>query len=252
MRFWEIITEVEKKTKTKTKTTPFDFEDPTSKGELSTSRPKADVSTEIPGKTSSRQQSQNIGAELPQGAGDVMGQFMQNVGDVTDEIPNDEVGMPEPEEPVEPTTLPATISKALSADKTIDVNWHELRNLPGYAIEQIRGAFRPLFRSIIDAELEDIQVSTTLDPSMSKDQMKALIGHISNFGTKLDTFNLEAFGIDPEIYNVEKAYVYYLNGYNFLMMQENMMGQKNWYVYSGPAKSSPYVDNSNKKPPVLK
>ncbi len=251
MRFWEIITEAKKKTKTKTKTTPFDFEDPTSKGELSTSKKQADVPTDIPGTTQTQQQSQNIGAELPQGAGDVMGQFAQNVGDVTDEIPNDEIGMPEPE-PVEPTTLPATVSKAVSADGTIDVNWHELRNLPGYAIKQIRGAFRPLFQSIIDAELEDIQVSTTLDPSMSKAQIKALVGHIAKFGTKRDTFNLEAFDIDPEIYNVEKAYVYYLNGYNFLIMQENMMGKKNWYVYSGPAKSSPYVDNQDKETPSLK
>ena len=47
------------------------------------------------------------------------------------------------------------------------------------------------------------------------------------------------------LYNVEKAYVYHLNGYNFLLMQESMMGQQNWYVYSGPAKSSPYIDQQD-------
>ncbi len=229
--------------------TDIKFADPMSKGELSTGAQTGTsaATAELPGQTKTRQQSQTVGADMPQGSADVMRQFMQQVGDVTDPVdvpahdtPTDTpIGAPDPQEP---TTLPATVSKALSMDgPTIDISWHELRNLPGYAIEKIRGAFRPLFQSIMDAELEDIKVSTTLDPSMGRDEMKELIGHLAHHGTKLDDFDLEAFGIDPEQYKVEKAYVYYLNGYNFLMIQEKLMGDRNWYVYSAPAKSSPYI-----------
>ena len=217
--------------------TDVKFSDPTSKGEVSSSRKSSDVG-ELPGKTRSAQNSraQASQADLPRGAGGVMRDFMNRTTNITDPVHVDEpvdydIGVPEPRPPGQEVT---TIGTALADLEDVEINWHELRHLPGYAIQQIRGAFRPLFNEFFNAELEDIKVVTTLDGSIDKQDLRAFMGFLSARGEKYDDFDLEAFGIDRNTYHVEKAYLYHFSGYNFLLMQENLMGQRNWYIYTAP------------------
>lgn len=242
-----------------TSDTKINFDNPTSKGSLSTNNPEK----KLPGKVKSKRQSRAsmTDVNLPRGSGNVMRDFMNQTADITDpvDVPNPEdhdvdyvdVGRPEPKTP---GTDVATISKALAnIEDDVELNWHELRNLPGYAIEQIRGAFRPLFNEFMDAQLEDIKVVTTLDGSIDKDDLRSFMGYLSIHGTKYDDFDLEAFGIDPRMYHVEKAYLYYLNGFNFLLMQEKLMGMRNWYIYTAPAKHGrgSEIENDGDKPKQL-
>lgn len=233
----------------------------TSKGEV---EPHVEPEKELPGRTRSRAQSRITAVELPHGSADVMRDFMARTADVTDpvDVPDyhDDVAgaVPDPEpktpgkEVYKPGTTVANLNTALvDIANDIDLNWHEIKNLPGYAIEQIRGAFRPLFNEFMDAELENIKVVTTLDGSIDKDDLRSFMGYLGTHGTKYDDFDLEAFGIDPEMYKVEKAYLYYLNGFNFLLMQEKLMGMRNWYIYAGPAKYKPELEGDGDKPKQL-
>ncbi len=254
MRAYELFENDKTKTKTKDKTdTSIELGDPTSKGELIT--PSGDDSTptsanKLPGKKRTKAQTAaDISQiDMPQGAGDVMSDFMSRHADVTDTIPDDDIvahsafdtdddiGVPEP---TEPTTLPVTISQELSSEGfQPDINWHEVRNLPGYALQQIRGAFRPLFNQMMNAELEDVSVATTLDPQTSMDDMKSLIGFIGQHGIKEDNFSLEAFDIDPTQYNIKNAYIYDFDNFRFLLLEEELNGQINYYVYSAAGRGT--------------
>ena len=259
MRAYELFELVKTKTKTKVKTSiDIKLDDPTSKGELTT--PSSDVkspsiSKKLPGKKRTKAQtvSDVSQMDMPQGAGEVMSDFLSKTADITDEIPDDDIVAysafdNDPElgqsTPVEPTTLPATVSKELSAEGfQLDISWHEIRNLPGYALQQIRGAFRPLFRDMMNAELEDVSVSTTLDPQTSMDDIKSLIGFIGRHGIKEDNFQLEAFDIDPKQYNIKNAYIYDLNNFRFLLLEEELDGQINYYVYSSAGRGTSLGSN---------
>ena len=236
--------------------TDIHFDEPSSKGEVGAynepEKEKRSTKKDLPGKKRSKADSrrQASQADLPQGAGDVMRDFMNRTQGVTDtvavpadydDLDNWDVDVPvEPKPPgQEVATIGqevATISTALAnIDDDIELNWHQLKHLPGYALEQIRGAFRPLFREFMNVELEDVTVVTTLDGSIEKDDLRSFMGFLSANGEKFDEFDLEAFGIDRDTYHVEKAYMYHYNGFNFLLMQEKLQNMRNWYIYAGPA-----------------
>lgn len=226
------------KTKTKTKTKPtldFDLQYPTSQGDLTKYEPKTkNVSkAKVDTTTVSKDKTVSMQPQLdPTASTDIMRSFMNKTADVTDPVDVDSTFQPEP---TEPTTMPALISREVALDQ-YNINWHDVKNLPGYAVQQIRGAFRPLFKNILGAELEEVTVATTIDPENSKKNMKRLIGYIGKHGKKLDDFNLEAFDIDPEKYKITKALVYTLGNTTFFVIEERMMGEKNYYIYAGPEK----------------
>lgn len=267
MRFKQLLTEDElqrekEKTKKHAKAHYADptqgpsidgFGDPTSKGSVAaaskekTRTPSDAQFDELPGNTKTADQTRATSFGMPQGAGDVMGKFMSNAADVTDTVDVDAPAyddvIPEPKPPGQDV---ATVGQALSMEGAdVNLNWHDVSALPGYAVEQIRGAFRPLFDSIISNQLEDIQVATTLGGDSSEDDFRNFIGFIGHHGQKRDDFSLEAFGLDPQEYHVSKAQIFYLNGFNFFIMKEKMMGQSNWYVYSGHAKDSPQLKSDD-------
>ncbi len=234
------IKEAGPKTKIKTKTKPtldFNLQSPTSQGELTKHEPKAKsaAKAKVDTKAVSKAKTATMQPQLePTASTDIMRSFMNKVADVTDPVDVDQTyGYDEPEP--ETTTLPAVISRDVALDQ-YNISWHEVRNLPGYAVEQIRGAFRPLFKNILGADLEEVTVATSIDPENSKKNMKRLIGYIGQHGKKLDDFNLEAFDIDPEQYKITKAFVYNMDNAAFFVIEERMMGEKNYYVYAGPEK----------------
>ena len=117
----------------------------------------------------------------------------------------------------------------------LDIKWHQVRHLPGYAIKQIRGAFRPLFQNYMDNQLEEIEVATTL--TSSPGDMQKLVQHIIENGKQFKDFSLEAFGIDPEVYHVEKAHMYKVNdGTTCMVIRERLGPMTNFYVYKGKTK----------------
>lgn len=190
-------------------------------------------------------------AQLPQGASDVMRQFIDAVG----EVPEDDVDIadltdvenplvtPIEPEPTEPQTLPDIIRKAVwdphgNVDIEIEIrlDWMQVTDLPGYQIAQIRHAFGQFFNNLmgIPRSLAGLKVATTLTGTRLS-QIQQFIGYLGRHGVKDDDFSLEAFGIDPEMYQVTQSYVYYLDGKVYYIMAENLMGTENYYVYSGVA-----------------
>lgn len=256
MRISDIIKEAPKRQKPKSKARPVDyaepdstkvhFDKPTSKGELTraTVKPKTSTLSKLPGTKSKG--APHIAA--PAGSAEAMRQFMNQTRDVTDEIPDTDLNMAYDDEvavdteigidPKDPETLPAVISTDLDtiggevALKDINLNWIEVRTLPGYAIQQIRGAFRPLFQHLTNAALEDISVAASFDPKTSLTDMKLFISWLDENGIKEDNFSLEAFNINPEEYHITQAYVYTVGDDRFLVLQESMGGMDNMYIYT--------------------
>lgn len=242
------------KTDVKDKTKPLDMEMPTNKGSLSTSNKKSSADLTKPtelGKTLSKDEVKKKLSNMrnPEGSAEAMRHAMDKIKDVTDTVPHDNddvdttVGVPEPKV-VTPETLPAIISKGLTAKgdkevkRKVDVNWMQLKQLPGYAIQQIRGAFRPLFDNIMNCNLEDINVVTNIGGLSSTGDIKQLAGYIAKYGIKDDSFSLEAFDIDPEIYHIEKAFVYNWEGVAYLLIEEHRGSAISWYVYAGPGRNT--------------
>ena len=121
-------------------------------------------------------------------------------------------------------------------EEGINVKWHEIRHLPGYAIQQLRAAFRPLFQMYIDNELEDIEVATTLTSPLH--EIQKLVRHASLGGKKVENFSLEAFGIDPELFYIETAHIVRGNdGMTYFIMREKLGDKHNFYVYRGKTKT---------------
>lgn len=247
-------------TQTKTKN-DFDisFEDPTSKGDLSTiGKSKSDkLSDPINlGTKLSPEQSRKtpLRVDLSKGS-DVFNKFMDQTKNITDIMPDPEhkdtnIGF-EPSKPVirNPDNLPAVINQdlidlnATANDPAMNIKWEQVKDLPGYAIQQIRGAFRPLFRGLFNTELEKIWVATTLK---SDDLgIKNMIGYIGKHGIKDDSFSLEAFNIDPKMYLVEQAHLYSWNGVSYLIIKENLMGMTNYYIYAGPGRGTSLSGSSS-------
>lgn len=243
----DILEAVPTKEKERVKT-KLNIGNATSKGQVTTAN-RAQTPTDIPIQNQTRAQTRQAQMNVPGGAAQAMSDFMNRTADVTDEIPGDaptpdvEFGLAEPEPP-EPTTLPVVQSQAVTSTefknqlKKLRIKWHKINNLPGYAIEQIRGAFRPLFNSVLGAELENISVTTTLDRQTSDSDLKSLIGWLGKYAIKDDNFNLEAFDIHPDVYNISNAYVYSLRDASFLILEEQLMGNTNYYIYTAKGRGT--------------
>lgn len=101
-----------------------------------------------------------------------------------DEIPDDELnpnpehgGEPdltpgEPEVPVEPNTLPDLLHREVTVPGH-EIEWHQVRNLPGYMKNAIRVIGRQQFRQLTRTPLEDITVIAHLN----QPGMQQMIGH---------------------------------------------------------------------------
>jgi hypothetical protein len=145
-----------------------------------------------------------------------------------------------PDEP-EHTTLPATIN-TMPATMDADITWHKLTDLPNY--RAVIGAFRPLFMNVLGMNPEQIKVATTLSTGIA--DMQKLIAYIGQNGQKDDNFSLEAFNIDPQLYHIENAYVYYMGNEVYLLLKEHLGSMTNYYVYSAPKMR----DRAEKLPPM--
>jgi hypothetical protein len=228
----------------------FDVEDPTSKGDVAVS-PEKTKREPVQIKAKSRNQARTAAsaARIDPSAAETFRDFMRNAPMDDREIDFDfEDGMPDaPPEPqnlpavVPLYDLPARIDDDVDVGFTPNISWYELRHLPGYFLSQIRGAFRPLFRDMLGADLEEIKVATNLIPQQSGGtgirSLRALIGYLGRHGVNDGDIALEAFGIDPEMYHVDRAYVIDCDGHKFLVMRERRGGiEESYYVYVAEGK----------------
>lgn len=222
--------------------TDFEFADPTSKGELTAPKPKTDGALAKP-KVASRRATQTtrLADNLPD-TSDAVRSFIDAARDLADPEEADVVdGVPEPVPPnnlpaviVPPEELPAKIESETGEE--VNIVWHKVSNLPHFNMPQIRRAFTPLFRDLLDIELGKVLVATDL-AGTSHIAMRALIGYLGRNGQRDDDFNLNAFGIDPRIYNVDQAYVISCDGHRFLVMRERHSGAQDFfYVYMAEGK----------------
>jgi hypothetical protein len=238
------------KTKLKDKVaTDLKFDDPPSKGELAKpteAKPKTSVDLRSQNRAQTRRAATT--ARVTGAMPELMNRVMDM--DLTDDVPgvDQTFGFDEPTPPT-PENLPATIPlhdlpMVMGEDPEVGfepkITWHELRNLPGYMLQQIRGAFRPLFRDLLGAELEELKVSTNIMPpgqgGTGMRSMRAMIGYLGRMG-QTENIDLEHFDIDPEVYHVGRAYVIDCEGNKFLVMRETHMGQDEiYYVYAAEGK----------------
>jgi hypothetical protein len=240
-----------KKTKVKDPEIAFDepksgvkFDDPTSKGQVATKGKRTPGAlSKIDAKSADRTRRAAASVDLPDTAFTAYSEFMDRMGDMpaADQGHDDAYVYPDPEPVVRNALvplnqMPARIVDADDPGFTPNIEWHEVRNTPGFRVPQVRAAFEPLFREMLGAPLSQIKVATDLmDQRMGGTghrSMRALVSYIENHGVRRDDFNLEAFGIDPEIYNVDHAYVVHCDGNAFLLMRELHGGANpKYYVY---------------------
>lgn len=141
----------------------------------------------------------------------------------------------------EPLTdlLKQSLNMAAEKDKTLsglNINWHEVGNLPGYAFDPIRNMFKPLFDNYFSTPIEDIMLTNTMDPGTTVSSVKKLSGFIFNNGEKVGEFSLDYLNVDPSVTNVEKAYLYDYDGMRYLIGVEHLNGQKYAFIVVGQPK----------------
>lgn len=205
----------------------------------------------VPGKQAGRQVSRaaatniRMSDEQRQAAGHHMANLMQT--DVPDQISDeqalinagvdtDDTRGVDPE--VTPENLPAVISNALAeTDAGIDPQWHQIRHMPGYLINQVRAVGREIFSQFTDIPLDDIQTCTTL--TNPEQEVQYLMAWIQRYGQKDDeaTMDFEAsmpgYGAEVQYWNVE--------GYGFLVVKD-FAGH---YVYGWPGGRGVDLEHDN-------
>lgn len=157
---------------------------------------------------------------------------MDNDGDETDGYVDDV--------PRTPENLPAVISTAITeTGGEINPDWHQVRNLPGYAVNQIRALGRQIFRQFTDIPVDDIQTVTTL--TNSEREVQYLMAWLQRFGQKDDEANIDfeatmpGYTADAQLWNVE--------GFGFLVVRDFA----GYYVYGWPGGRG--VDLEHDTPP---
>lgn len=124
--------------------------------------------------------------------------------------------------------LPAIISTAItnSGDNQIVPEWHQVRNLPGYAANAIRALGRAVFSNFTDTPIEEIQTVTTL--TNDTNEVKALMHWISKNGIRDDIAEVD-FGMDLEAIRAD-VQLWNVDDYSFLLVKDPY----GHYVYGWP------------------
>ena len=150
----------------------------------------------------------------------------------TDDVPGDE----EQIEPVNPDSVPALISREIAAamPDTVDPQFHQVKNLPGYMSRAIRAMGRETFKNYTDTPVEDISVVANLGGQgpNSEREINAVSSWLKQNGTKLDASEL-GFGDMIPGYSAQTM-LYSTAGMRFLVVKDFAGG----YIYVWPEGSS--------------
>ncbi|MTH95215.1 hypothetical protein [Roseibium sp. RKSG952] len=199
----------------------------------------------VPGKSASRAVTQTASMnvrmtpEARERAADHIGSLLSS--DLMDEISDTEAmrnaemngGMDDETEgyieDIPPTAgnLPSVISNAITeTGGEITPEWHQVRHLPNYAVNQIRALGRQVFRQFTDIPVDDIQTVTTL--TNDETEVRHLMAWIQRYGQKDDEAVIEFEATIPG-YDAE-VQLWNVQDYGFLVVKD--FG--GYYVYGWP------------------
>lgn len=157
---------------------------------------------------------------------------MSRLAGIQDEAPVPEPPAVDDEEGTDgypPDMLPSLINRQLArqGDLQFEPEWHQVRDLPGYMQNAIRGLGRQVFSTVTKTDLEDIQVLSTLTNDSKDVEMMAAI--LRKLGTRLTDAEMNFDEIMPG-YKANVAVYQYGKG-QFLAVKD-FAGH---YIYAWPA-----------------
>lgn len=227
----------------------LNLDQPTSSGELTAS--KSSGAPAMHQRTASKEKTRQAaaGARLSQQQQDQMSNmsFDQTELDMDNEISDAEAAQNagvsygyEDVEPRTPENLPAIISTAMTTSGTaaatrspVEINWHMVKNLPGYLAAPIRAMGRAVFGPFTSTPIEKIQVLADVGGGPnSKQEIDAMASYLIKNGDRDReaeiTFQrvIEGYEASVVVYNAE--------GYTFFVVKD-FAGS---YIYSWPQETS--------------
>lgn len=229
------------------------FDEPTSKGELTTP-PQPEKKQELP--------------QLKKAAAKSTAKAMKGVGLSPEageklaglNIPADALAA-EPDLPAANATevtadnLPVILTKQLKkagtdvgTDQGVDPEWYQVKNLPGYMSKQIRVLGRETFKPYTKTPIEDITVIANLmgkGPNTDR-EVSAVAQWLKTNGTEVDRATMD-YGPTMPGYTAETI-SYTASGMRFLLVQDFMGG----YIYAWPESDSIRQVGSNKEPKLIR
>lgn len=151
--------------------------------------------------------------------------------------------------PVNPDNVPAIISTAIantssevSDASTVNPEWHQVKNLPGYMSKQIRVLGRETFKPFTKTKIEDISVLANLGgqgPNSNR-EIQAVSKWLKENGTEIGDAHLD-YGSTMPGYTAETI-SYTASGVRFLLVMDAM----GHYIYAWPETDS--VNQVSKQP----
>ena len=143
------------------------------------------------------------------------------------DVPGDfDAGYIEPKPKPESTTLPAVLVKSVSTVSG-EPEWHEVKNLPGYARSAIRALGRQIFKHFTSTPIEEINVLSTL--SNSDTEVKGVMAWIRDNGVKNDEAEVKMDELVPGYKG--NTQVWNVDDHTFLLVQDFA----GYYIYSWPS-----------------
>lgn len=146
-------------------------------------------------------------------------------------------------DPTTPQSLPAIIkhSMEVSTGTEVDIDWHMVKQLPGYMSSAIRAMGRQVFAPFTSTAIEDIQVLANLNGSgpNSDQEIDAISKYVSGAGEPNVQAELFFSKVIPG-YSA-KVVAFDCDGYTFLLVKD-FAGK---YVYSWPAADSKKLTGNN-------
>lgn len=233
----DIINEAQRPTALKTRTADLDSLKPSlTTSTLSNVAPMGRQSTAM----ATQQAFANANVQVP---ADVLSGAMAL--DVQDELSNHEAAMAAghtvgvTDEPKNPDNLPAMISRELErTDAQFDPMWHQVKHLPGYLQNAIRGTARQVFDRFTKTPIEDIQMMCTiLDPEVD---VRKMMAWIMNNGQEVDKMTFD-FSAQIAGYKADFS-IWRAAGYEFGLCHD--MG--GYYVYGWPEAEAQVTDRSDR------
>lgn len=257
MKIQDLFEQPKKKIKTQTQTKRkldnlSNIDTAPNLGSLSTTFKKSDIDTpsnltrkKVPGKIAPRDRTKSSIKPPNSSAAGQMADYISRIKTLypdnndedNDTIDND-TGVTTPD--IKTTTLPAIISKELST-QGFEPEWHQVKNLPGYAVTAIKTFGRQVFKPFTDTPIEDIYVISTL--SNPDDHVKAIATWIKQNGVKNDHAEAKAEDILPG-YSGE-ILMYDVEDFTFMIVKDNF----GYYIYGWPASNR--LTATNKIPKKL-
>lgn len=220
------------------------FDEPTSKGELEPAKPsnvgastRAKKAPDLKQASAAKTKSAMSGVSMPADAGRMLGQM---------NIPDDALAA-EPDidisdhTPVTADNLPALIkteiariSNEVGDPTTINPEWHQIKNLPGYLSKQIRVLGRAVFSPYTRTSIEDISVVANFGgqgPNSNR-EVEGVAAWLASNATEIDSTTMDFSTTMPGY--AARTILYEISGMRFLIVIDDY-GK---YVYGWPEQDS--------------